>query len=80
MQIFGRVLVCRSMQLASQYARSDGFDGITLDGDKVPAPFSALAPSPASPPPPPPPQRFLCSFRYLFPPSLFPPFFSWFSL
>ena len=35
MQIFGRVLVCRSMQVASQYARSEGFDGITLDGDKV---------------------------------------------
>eukprot|EP00048_Salpingoeca_helianthica_P020901 m.9177 g.9177 ORF g.9177 m.9177 type:complete len:1197 (+) comp5363_c0_seq1:148-3738(+) len=35
LQIFGRVLVCRNMQIASQYARGSGFDGITLDGDKV---------------------------------------------
>ena len=33
--VFDRVLVCRDMQVASQLARSTGYDCITLQGDQV---------------------------------------------
>eukprot|EP00047_Mylnosiga_fluctuans_P012714 m.27489 g.27489 ORF g.27489 m.27489 type:complete len:1202 (-) comp4429_c0_seq1:98-3703(-) len=35
LQIFGRTLVCRTEQIASQYARAEGLTGITLNGRKV---------------------------------------------
>jgi structural maintenance of chromosome 3 (chondroitin sulfate proteoglycan 6) len=35
MQIFGKTLVCRNLEVASQYARSENLDCITLDGDQV---------------------------------------------
>mmetsp|Transcript_47196 Transcript_47196/g.137270 ORF Transcript_47196/g.137270 Transcript_47196/m.137270 type:complete len:1208 (-) Transcript_47196:81-3704(-) len=34
-QVFGRGVVCRSMELCEQVARSHGVDAITLDGDRV---------------------------------------------
>eukprot|EP00911_Craspedida_sp_UC1_P000791 UC1_evm2s604 len=34
-QIFGRTLVCRNLSVASRYSKQEGFDGITLEGDKV---------------------------------------------
>ena len=34
-QIFGRVLLCRTLDIASKYAKSHGFTCITLDGDTV---------------------------------------------
>lgn len=34
-QIFGRVVVCRTMELCEQVARCHGLDAITLDGDRV---------------------------------------------
>jgi len=32
---FGKTLICRSMEVASQFARTWNLDGITLDGDQV---------------------------------------------
>mmetsp|Transcript_28839 Transcript_28839/g.68899 ORF Transcript_28839/g.68899 Transcript_28839/m.68899 type:complete len:1112 (-) Transcript_28839:128-3463(-) len=34
-QIFGKVMICRDLEVASQVARSSQFDSITLDGDRV---------------------------------------------
>lgn len=34
-EIFGKTLVCRNMEVASQYAKSARLDCITLDGDQV---------------------------------------------
>jgi len=34
-QVFGKVVVCRTMELCEQVARSHGLDAITLDGDRV---------------------------------------------
>ncbi|KDE07866.1 hypothetical protein MVLG_01960 [Microbotryum lychnidis-dioicae p1A1 Lamole] len=33
-QVFGKTLVCKSLEVAGRYARSQGFNSITLDGDK----------------------------------------------
>ena len=33
--IFGKTLICRSLEIASQYARNEHMDCITLDGDQV---------------------------------------------
>jgi len=33
-QVFGKTVVCRNIQVASQYARSHGVNGVTLDGDR----------------------------------------------
>lgn len=33
--IFGKTLICRSLEIASQYARGEHMDCITLDGDQV---------------------------------------------
>lgn len=35
MQIFGKAVACRTMELCEEVARSHGFDTITLDGDRV---------------------------------------------
>ncbi|PHH63964.1 hypothetical protein CDD81_5183 [Ophiocordyceps australis] len=32
-QVFGKTVVCPNLQIAGQYARSHGVDGITIDGD-----------------------------------------------
>jgi structural maintenance of chromosome 3 (chondroitin sulfate proteoglycan 6) len=34
-QVFGRVLLCRSIEVASKFAKSHGFTCVTLEGDKV---------------------------------------------
>mmetsp|Transcript_99289 Transcript_99289/g.269848 ORF Transcript_99289/g.269848 Transcript_99289/m.269848 type:complete len:1195 (+) Transcript_99289:83-3667(+) len=34
-QVFGRTVVCSSLELADEVSRVHGLDGITLDGDKV---------------------------------------------
>jgi len=34
-QVFGRAVVCRSMELCEEVARTYGIDAITLDGDRV---------------------------------------------
>ena len=31
--IFGKTLICRSLEIASQYARGEHMDCITLDGE-----------------------------------------------
>ncbi|SCV71055.1 BQ2448_3817 [Microbotryum intermedium] len=33
-QVFGKTLVCKSLEVAGRYARGQGFNSITLDGDK----------------------------------------------
>jgi len=33
--VFGRTLVCRNLSVASSYSKQEGWDGITLEGDKV---------------------------------------------
>jgi len=35
LQVFGRAVVCRTMELCEQVSRSHGVDAITLDGDRV---------------------------------------------
>jgi len=35
MQIFGKVMICKDLDVASQVSRSTNFDSITLDGDRV---------------------------------------------
>lgn len=35
LQVFGRAMVCRTMELCEEVARTHGFDAITLDGDRV---------------------------------------------
>ncbi len=31
-QVFGKALICPSLEIASNYARSKGFNAVTLDG------------------------------------------------
>ncbi|KAF9586260.1 Structural maintenance of chromosomes protein 3 [Lunasporangiospora selenospora] len=33
--VFGRALICRTLEIAATYSRSFGLNGITLDGDRV---------------------------------------------
>ncbi len=33
--IFGRTLICRNLEVATQLARTTGLDCVTLDGDQV---------------------------------------------
>lgn len=33
--IFGKVLICRNLEVATKLARLSGFDCVTLEGDKV---------------------------------------------
>lgn len=35
MQVFGRTLLCRSIEVGSTFAREHNFDAITLSGDQV---------------------------------------------
>eukprot|EP00746_Dinoflagellata_sp_MGD_P165964 gnl/MRDRNA2_/MRDRNA2_95562_c0_seq1.p1 gnl/MRDRNA2_/MRDRNA2_95562_c0~~gnl/MRDRNA2_/MRDRNA2_95562_c0_seq1.p1 ORF type:complete len:1200 (-),score=338.27 gnl/MRDRNA2_/MRDRNA2_95562_c0_seq1:130-3729(-) len=35
MQVFGRVLICQTMELCDEMTKKYGFDAITLEGDKV---------------------------------------------
>ncbi|CAO3568041.1 unnamed protein product [Mortierella alpina] len=34
-QVFGRALICRTLEIAATYSRSYSLDGITLDGDRI---------------------------------------------
>ncbi|ORZ05306.1 RecF/RecN/SMC [Lobosporangium transversale] len=34
-QVFGRALICRTLEIAATYSRSYGLNGVTLDGDQV---------------------------------------------
>ena len=34
-QVFGKALICPSLEIASNYARSKGFNAVTLDGDRA---------------------------------------------
>jgi structural maintenance of chromosome 3 (chondroitin sulfate proteoglycan 6) len=34
-QVFGRTIICKNLEIASKYARSNGLNGITQDGDRV---------------------------------------------
>ena len=33
--VFGKTLICRNIEVATKYARQQGYDCITLDGDQV---------------------------------------------
>ncbi|KAI9338092.1 chromosome segregation protein sudA [Zopfochytrium polystomum] len=35
MQVFGKAIICPSLEIAAQYARQDGLNAVTLDGDRA---------------------------------------------
>jgi hypothetical protein len=40
--IFGRTLICRNLEVATQLARTTGLDCVTLDGDQVKLVYTAF--------------------------------------
>ena len=50
--IFGKTLICRNLEVATNLAKTSGLDCVTLEGDQV-------CPSSSSPPQSPPPLHIL---------------------